>query len=44
MGQAWLAHDVNAELIAKPYLKRFVGYTVKRLYDKAGDVTGYAHE
>lgn len=43
-GQAWLAHDVNAELIAKPYLKRFVGYTVKRLYDKAGDVTGYAHE
>lgn len=43
-GQAWLAHDVNAELIHRDYLRRFRGYTVRRLYDKAGDVTGYAHE
>lgn len=43
-GQEWLSHDVNAELIHPMYLKQFRGYTVRRGYDKAGDVTGYAHE
>lgn len=43
-GQAWLAHDVNAEMIREDYLRRFRGYKVRRVYDKLGNVTGYAHE
>ena len=42
-GQAWLAHDGNAELIHPHYLKLFRGYTVKRVYDKAGDLVRYEH-
>lgn len=42
-GQAWLAHDVNAELVHPMYLKQFRGYTVRRVYDKAGDLLRYEH-
>lgn len=40
-GQAWLAHDVNAEMVHPHYLKLFLGYTVHRVYDKAGDLVRY---
>lgn len=43
-GQAWLAHDVNAEMIHPHYLKLFLGYTVQRVYDKAGDLVRYDHK
>lgn len=43
-GQAWLAHDVNAEMIHPHYLKLFLGYTVHRVYDKAGDLVRYDHK
>lgn len=42
-GQDWLSHDVNAELIHPMYLKQFRGYTVRRVYDKAGDLLRYEH-
>lgn len=42
-GQDWLSHDVNAELIHPMYLKQFRGYTVRRVYDKAGDLVRYEH-
>ena len=42
-GQTWLSFDQNAELIQPHYLKMFRGYTVKRVYDKAGDLLRYEH-
>lgn len=42
-GQTWLSFDQNAELIQPHYLKMFRGYTVKRVYDKAGDLVRYDH-
>ena len=43
-GQAWLAHDVNAEMVHPHYLKLFLGYTVHRVYDAKGDLVRYDHK
>lgn len=38
-GKAWLSNGANAELIDPAYLKRFVGYTVQRVFDLKGNVS-----